>query len=152
MGAAASRLSGRRPLVMSEWEKTFIIVKPEAVARGLVGEILSRFERKGLKITRLAVKQIEPEVAEIHYRHHRDKPFFPGLIEAITAGPVVMAVIEGHQAIGHVRNLVGATNPLQAVPGSIRGDFANELPYNMVHASDSPETAAEEIERFFGDS
>lgn len=136
---------------MSEREQTFIIIKPEAVKRGLIGEILSRFERKGLTITRLKMTQIEPSVAEVHYGHHRDKPFFPGLIEAITAGPVVMAIIEGHQAIGHVRNLIGATNPLEAAPGSIRGDFANELPYNMVHASDSPETAREEIQRFFGD-
>src|SRR5690606_29065227 len=112
--------------------------------------ILSRFERKGLKITRLAMKQIEPSVAEIHYRHHRDKRFFPGLIEAITAGPVVMAVTEGHQAIAHVRNLVGATDPVEAAPGSIRGDFANQLPYNMDHASDSPDTAAEESQRLFG--
>lgn len=136
---------------MSQVEQTFVMIKPEAVQRGLIGEILSRFERKGLKITRLAMKQIEPSVAEVHYRHHRDKPFFPGLIEAITAGPVVLAVIEGPQAIAHVRNLIGATNPLQAVPGSIRGDFANELPYNMVHASDGPETAREEIARFFGE-
>ena len=135
---------------MSQVERTFIIVKPEAVQRGLTGEILSRFERKGLKITRLEMRRIEPKTAEEHYAHHRDKPFFPELIEAITAGPVVMAVLEGPHAIKHVRNLVGATNPVEAVPGSIRGDFANELPYNMVHASDSPETAEEEIRRFFG--
>src|SRR5690625_3440614 len=131
-------------------EQTFIIVKPEAVVRGLTGEILRRFEQKGLKITRLQMTQITEETARVHYGHHADKPFFPGLLEAITAGPVVMAILEGPDAIKHVRNLIGATNPIEAQPGSIRGDFASELPYNMVHASDAPETAAEEIARFFG--
>lgn len=134
-----------------EVQQTFIIVKPEAVARGLVGEILKRFEDKGLKIRRLAVKQIEPDVARVHYGHHADKPFFGELIEAITAGPVVIGVLEGPGAIAHVRNLIGATDPLKAAPGTIRGDFALQNPYNMVHASDSPETAREEIARFFGD-
>lgn len=132
------------------WERTFVIIKPEAVERGLVGEILARFERKGLKITRLRDGRISREVAREHYRHHADKPFFEGLLDAITAGPVVYAIVEGPSAIAHVRNLVGATNPVEATPGSIRGDFARELPYNMVHASDSPQTAEEEIRRFFG--
>lgn len=131
-------------------EQTFIIIKPEAVKRGLVGEILSRFEAKGLRIVRLQVEQIRKEIAEVHYGHHADKPFFPELLQAITAGPVVMAILEGKNAIAHVRNLIGATNPLEAVPGTIRGDFALENPYNMIHASDAPETAREEIERFFG--
>lgn len=131
-------------------EQTFIIVKPEAVARGLTGEILRRFEQKGLKIVRLEMTQISEETARVHYGHHADKPFFPGLIEAITAGPVVMAILEGPNAIKIVRNIIGATNPVEALPGTIRGDFALELPYNMVHASDAPETAAEEIKRFFG--
>ena len=133
-----------------ELEQTFIIVKPEAVARGLVGEILRRFENKGLKIRRLAVKEIEPDVARVHYGHHTDKPFFGELIEAITAGPVVIGVLEGPGAVAHVRNLIGATDPLKAAPGTIRGDFAVQNPYNMVHASDSTETAREEIARFFG--
>lgn len=133
-------------------EQTFIIIKPEAVARGLVGEILKRFENKGLKIRRLAVKQIEPETAKVHYGHHADKPFFGELIEAITAGPVVIGVLEGPGAIAHVRNLIGATDPLKAAPGTIRGDFAVQNPYNMVHASDSPETAQAEIARFFGEA
>lgn len=133
-----------------ELEQTFIIVKPEAVARGLVGEILRRFENKGLKIRRLAVKEIEPDVARVHYGHHADKPFFGELIEAITAGPVVIGVLEGPGAVAHVRNLIGATDPLKAAPGTIRGDFAVQNPYNMVHASDSTETAREEIARFFG--
>lgn len=132
-------------------EQTFIIVKPEAVARGLVGEILSRFERKGLAIRRLAVHQVSEEAARVHYGHHAEKPFFGELIEAITAGPVVIAVLEGPGAVQHVRNLIGATDPLKAAPGTIRGDFAVQNPYNMVHASDSPETAREEIRRFFGE-
>jgi len=131
-------------------EQTFIIVKPEAVSRGLTGEILRRFEQKGLKITRLEMTQIAEETARVHYGHHADKPFFPGLLEAITAGPVVMTILEGPNAIKQVRNLIGATDPTEAQPGSIRGDFASELPYNMVHASDAPATAAEEIARFFG--
>lgn len=131
-------------------ERTFIIVKPEAVRRGLVGEILGRFEKKGLTISRLAVGQVTRDVAKVHYGHHADKPFFPELIEAITAGPVVFAVLEGPNAIRLVRTLIGATNPLEALPGTIRGDYALENPYNMVHASDSTETAAAEIERFFG--
>lgn len=131
-------------------ERTFIIVKPEAVKRGLVGEILRRFEQKGLQIKRLQMSVITEDVARVHYGHHADKPFFPALLTAIMAGPVVMAVLEGPNAIAHVRNLIGATNPLEAKPGTIRGDFALANPYNMVHASDSPETAEAEIARFFG--
>lgn len=130
-------------------EQTFIIVKPEGVARGLVGEVLGRFERKGLKIKRLALGEVSEEKAKVHYGHHADKPFFGELIEAITSGPVVFAVLEGPGAVQHVRNLIGATNPFKAAPGTIRGDFAVENPYNIVHASDSPENAQEEIERFF---
>lgn len=131
-------------------EQTFVMIKPEAVARGLVGEILGRFERKGLAIRRLAVYEVSEELAKVYYGHHADKPFFGELIEAITAGPVVIAVLEGPNAVQHVRNLIGATDPLKAQPGTIRGDFAVQNPYNMVHASDSPETAKEEIRRFFG--
>lgn len=132
-------------------EQTFIMIKPEAVARGLVGEILSRFERKGLAIRRLALHRVSEEVARVHYGHHADKPFFGELIQAITAGPVVIAVLEGPNAVQHVRNLIGATDPLKAQPGTIRGDFAVQNPYNMIHASDSPENAREEIRRFFGE-
>lgn len=130
-------------------EQTFVIIKPEGVKRGLVGEVLSRFERKGLKIVRLEMGQVTPEVARVHYGHHADKPFFPGLIEAITDGPVVFAILEGPSAVKVVRNLVGATDPIQAAPGTIRGDFGAENPRNVVHASDSVETAALEIQRFF---
>jgi len=132
-------------------EQTFIIVKPDGVARGLVGEILRRFENKGLKIRRLAMTKIDPEVAKVHYGHHADKPFFGELIEAITAGPAVIAVLEGPGAVAHVRNLIGATDPLKAAPGTVRGDFALQNPYNLVHASDSPEMARVEIARFFGE-
>jgi nucleoside-diphosphate kinase len=132
-------------------ERTFVIVKPEAVKRGLIGEILRRFEQKGLRVTHLKMATISEDVARVHYGHHADKPFFPELIRAITAGPVAMAILEGSNCIRHVRNLIGATNPVEAIPGSIRGDFAVANPYNMVHASDSPETAELEIKRFFGE-
>lgn len=132
-------------------EQTFIIIKPEAVQRGLVGEILRRFEAKGLKIRRLEMRQISEEVAREHYGHHADKPFFGELIEAITAGPVVFAVLEGPGAVAHVRNLIGATDPFKAAPGTIRGDFALQNPFNIVHASDSVENARAEIARFFGE-
>ena len=131
-------------------EQTFIMVKPDGVARGLVGEILRRFENKGLKIKRLAMGEVSPETARVHYGHHADKPFFGELIEAITSGPVVFAVLEGPGAVAHVRNLIGATDPFKAAPGTIRGDFAVQNPFNIIHASDSPETAREEIARFFG--
>lgn len=131
-------------------ERTFVMVKPEGVEKGLIGEVLARMERKGLKITRLAMGRLEAKVAEEHYAHLKDKPFFGELVEYITSGPVAMAVVEGPNAVRHVRNLIGATNPLEAAPGTIRGDFAVELPYNIVHASDSPETAEIEIRRFFG--
>lgn len=130
-------------------EETFIIIKPEAVAKHLVGEILARFERKGLCIKQLSVTQIEEEVLREHYAHHSDKPFFSHLIEAMTCGPVVLAVLEGEDAVAQVRNIVGATDPAKAAPGTIRGDFALRLPYNMVHAADSPDNAQVEIKRFF---
>lgn len=131
-------------------ERTFVMVKPEGVQRGLIGEVLGRLERKGLKITRLAMGRLDAKVAKEHYAHLKDKPFFGELVEYITSGPVAMAVVEGPNAVAHVRNLIGATDPLKAAPGTIRGDFAVELPYNIVHASDSPETAEVEIRRFFG--
>ncbi|MBE3582652.1 MAG: nucleoside-diphosphate kinase [Limnochordaceae bacterium] len=131
-------------------ERTLIIVKPEGVARGLTGEILSRFERKGLKLVALKLGRVTPEQARVHYGHHADKPFFPDLIAAITAGPVVFAVFEGENAIRLGRLLIGATNPLEALPGTIRGDLALDSLHNLVHASDGPETARAEIQRFFG--
>lgn len=131
-------------------EQTFIIIKPEAVERRLVGEILGRFERKGLEIKGLRVTKISEDLAKEHYAHHENKPFFSQLIEAITRGPVVLAVLEGNDSVSQVRTLVGATDPVKAAPGTIRGDLAVRLPYNMVHAADSPANALIEIERFFG--
>ncbi|MGE5481982.1 MAG: nucleoside-diphosphate kinase [Bacteroidota bacterium] len=131
-------------------ERTLIIVKPEGVTRGLVGEVISRFERKGLRLVALRLGKVSEEVARVHYGHHADKPFFPALIGAITAGPVVFAVFEGENATRIGRILIGATNPLEALPGTIRGDFALDSLHNIVHASDAPGTAAAEIERFFG--
>jgi len=132
-------------------EQTFVIIKPEAVERRFIGEILTRFERKGFSIKQLAVTRIEKDLAEEHYAHHQDKPFFSHLIESITAGPVVLAILEGEDAITQVRNMVGATDPVKAAPGTIRGDLAIHLPYNMVHAADTPAAVEAEIKRFFGD-
>ena len=133
-------------------EKTLVIIKPEGVKRGLVGEYISRFEKKGLAIKQLAVKQIPAELAKIHYAHLADKPFFQGIIDAFTASEVVLMILEGECAVAVVRKMIGATNPLEAEPGTIRGDFGGALPYNIIHASDSVESAEIEIKRFFSDS
>ncbi|MDI6870487.1 MAG: nucleoside-diphosphate kinase [Bacillota bacterium] len=130
-------------------EQTFIIIKPEAVQRGLVGTVLTRFENRGLAIKRLEVRQIGRDLARVHYAHLRGKPFFEGVLDSITAGPVVLGVLEGENAIELVRQLLGATDPMKAAPGTIRGDYGTVLPYNVVHASDSPESAAREIGLFF---
>lgn len=130
-------------------ERTFIIVKPEAVERGLIGTVLTRFENRGLKIRKLEVREISRDLAKVHYAHLSDKPFFAGVLDSITAGPVVTGILEGENAIELVRTLLGATDPLKAAPGTIRGDFGTVLPYNVVHASDSPESAAREIGLFF---
>lgn len=132
-------------------EQTFIIVKPEAVRRGLVGEVLKRFEQRGLAIKRLEVREIPRELAAVHYQHLKDKPFFGGVLDSFTEGPVVTAILEGPDAIKVVRSVVGATNPVEAAPGTIRGDYGTFLPFNVVHASDSPETAEREIGLFFPD-
>lgn len=130
-------------------EQTFIIVKPEAVQRGLIGTVLTRFENRGLKVKKLEVREISRDLAKVHYAHLADKPFFPGVLDSITAGPVVTAILEGEGAIDLVRAVLGATDPLKAAPGTIRGDFGTVLPYNVVHASDSPESATREIGLFF---
>lgn len=130
-------------------EKTLIIVKPEGVQRGLVGEVLSRFESKGLKLAGLKIMKISRSLAEEHYGIHRGKPFYEGLVSHITSSPVVVGVLEGPNVISIVRTLVGATNPVEAAPGTIRGDFGLEIGFNMVHASDSPETAEKEVSLFF---
>lgn len=130
-------------------ERTLVIVKPDGVQRGLIGEIINRLERRGLKIVGLKMIRITEALARRHYGVHEGKPFFPGLIQYITSAPVVVMVVEGKKAIEVVRNTLGATNPANAAPGTIRADFAVEIGRNLVHGSDSPETAAFEIPLFF---
>jgi len=130
-------------------ERTLILVKPDAFARGLTGEILARFEHKGLKIVALRHMTVERELAERHYAEHSERPFFGELVQFITSGPLVALVLEGAHAVGAARQVIGATDPLQAASGSIRGDFALEVGQNMVHGSDSPESAARETALFF---
>jgi nucleoside-diphosphate kinase len=130
-------------------ERTLILVKPDAFARGLTGEIVARFERKGLRIVAMRYTQLERELAERHYAEHEGKPFYGELVDFITSGPLVALVLEGHEAVRAARQVIGATNPLDAVPGSIRGDFALEVGQNMVHGSDGPESAAREVGLFF---
>ena len=126
-------------------EKTFAMIKPDAVQRGLVGTIISRYEAKGLRIAAMKIMQVTDELARQHYAEHVNKPFFPGLLSYITSGPVVALVLEGKNAVAEVRKLNGATNPLEAACGTIRGDFAQEVGRNVVHGSDSVESAAREI-------
>lgn len=130
-------------------QRTLILVKPDAFARGLTGEIIARFERKGLRLAALNKLTMPRELAERHYQEHAGKPFYDGLLEFITSGPLVSLVLEGDQAIDAARQMIGATDPLEASPGSIRGDYALVMRYNMVHGSDSPESAAREIALFF---
>ncbi len=132
-------------------QRTLILVKPDAFARGLTGEIIARFERKGLRLAALRLMTVTRDLAERHYAEHAERPFFGELVEFITSGPLVAMVLEGAEAIRAARQLIGATNPLEAAPGSIRGDFAIETGANMVHGSDSPESAAREIGLFFED-
>ncbi len=132
-------------------ERTFVMVKPDGVQRGLVGEIISRLERKGLKIVAIKMLKIPMEMAERHYEEHKNKPFFSSLISYITSGPVIAMVVEGKNAVKVVRKLVGATNPAEAEPGTIRGDFGLDLGRNVVHASDSIASAEREIRLFFRD-
>ncbi|ADB51075.1 nucleoside-diphosphate kinase [Conexibacter woesei] len=129
--------------------RTLILVKPDAFARGLTGEILARFERKGLSIVALEKQTLTREIAETHYAEHSERPFFGELVEFITSGPLVAAVLEGHEAVKAARQVIGATNPIEAATGSIRGDFALEVGKNMVHGSDSDESAAREAAIFF---
>src|SRR5919107_1410396 len=131
-------------------DRTLIPVKPDAFARGLTGEIIARFERKGLRIVALKHMTVDEDLAKRHYAEHEGKPFFDELVEFITSAPLVAMVLEGEQAIVAARQVIGATNPLQAAPGSIRGDFAISVGQNMVHGSDSPESGEREAELFFG--
>jgi nucleoside-diphosphate kinase len=132
-------------------DRTLILVKPDAFARNLTGEILARFERKGLKIVAMRHMTVTRDLAERHYAEHSERPFFGELVDFITSGPIVAAVLEGVDAVKAARQLIGATNPLEAAPGTIRGDFAIEMGTNMVHGSDSPESAAREADLFFGE-
>jgi nucleoside-diphosphate kinase len=131
--------------------RTLILVKPDAFSRGLTGELIARFERKGLKIAALRQMTMTRELAQRHYAEHDGKPFFEELVSFITSGPLVAMVLEGGQAVAAARQVIGATDPLQASPGSIRGDLAVEVGLNLVHGSDSDEAAAREADLFFGD-
>ncbi|MQY06214.1 nucleoside-diphosphate kinase [Actinomadura macrotermitis] len=130
-------------------ERTLILVKPDGVRRGIVGEVVSRIERKGLKLVALELKHLPRETAEAHYAEHSARPFFGELVEFITGGPLVALVAEGPRAIEAFRALAGATDPVAAAPGTIRGDFALEIGENIVHGSDSPDSAEREIKLFF---
>lgn len=132
-------------------ERTLVIIKPDAVQRGLIGPVLARLERRGLRFAAMKLMQITPELASRHYAIHKGKPFYEVLIEFITSGPVVVAVIEGRDAINIVRKTMGATNPAEAEPGTIRADFGLEIGRNLVHGSDGPDTAAYEIPLFFAE-
>jgi nucleoside-diphosphate kinase len=130
-------------------DRTLILVKPDAFARGLTGEIIARFERKGLTIVAMRHMTLDRALAERHYAEHAERPFFGELVEFITSGPLVAMVLEGADAVTAARQQIGATNPLEAAPGSIRGDFAIEMGENLVHGSDSPEAAQRETALFF---
>ena len=132
-------------------ERTLVLVKPDAVRRGLAGEILARFELRGLAIRAAKLVSVSRDLAERHYAEHTEKPFFGELVEFITSGETLALVLEGEGAIAVVRTTMGATNPAQAAPGTIRGDLALSMPDNLVHGSDGPETAAREIALWFGD-
>ena len=132
-------------------DRTLILVKPDAFARALTGEIIARFERKGLRLAALKQMTLERELAEQHYAEHEGKPFYGELVDFITSGPLVAMVLEGDRAVEAARQVIGATDPLDAAPGSIRGDFATQVGQNMVHGSDSPDSAAREVALFFGD-
>jgi nucleoside-diphosphate kinase len=130
-------------------DRTLILVKPDAFARGLTGQIVARFERKGLQIVAMRHMIVTPDLAERHYAEHAERPFFGELVQFITSGPIVAMVLEGKEAVKAARQVIGATNPLEAATGSIRGDYAIEVGQNMVHGSDSPESAAREAALFF---
>jgi nucleoside-diphosphate kinase len=130
-------------------ERTLVLVKPDGVRRGLVGEVISRLERKGLSLVAMNLRILDEATARRHYGEHEGKPFFAGLVEFITSGPLVTLVVEGPRAVEAVRTLMGVTDPVQAEPGSLRGDYALEIGENLVHGSDSPESAKREIDLFF---
>jgi len=130
-------------------QRTLVLVKPDGVQRGLIGEIVGRVEARGLKLVALKLMQITPELANRHYTEHKGKPFFDGLVAFITSGPVVAMIWEGREAVSVVRTIMGSTDPLKAAPGTIRGDLALDHGMNLIHGSDSPERAQVEIDLFF---
>ena len=130
-------------------EQTLIIVKPEGVQRGLIGQVIARFEQKGLKVVGLKLMQIPREMAERHYAEHAGKPFYVGLVNHITSSPVVVGVLEGPEAISVARTMMGVTNPKAAAPGTIRGDYGLDIGLNILHGSDGPESAVREVSIFF---
>lgn len=135
---------------MPERQRTFIMVKPDGVRRRLVGDVVSRIERKGYEIREMKLFTIDETLAKKHYAEHVERPFFADLLSFITSGPVVAMVVEGADAVAGMRQLMGATNPIDAAPGSIRGDYATTIGENIVHGSDSPESAEREVNLFFG--
>jgi len=137
----------RKPLS----ERTLVLIKPDGVRRGLAGDVLSRIERKGLRIVAMDMRVVAKDLAETHYAEHTEKPFYGSLVEFITSGPLVALVVEGPRAIEAFRALAGATDPVKAAPGTIRGDYALEVQDNIVHGSDSPDSAEREIKIFFPD-
>ncbi len=130
-------------------ERTFVAIKPDGVKRGLIGKIIDRFETKGFKIVAMKLLQVTPELAAKHYEEHQGKPFYNRLVNYITSGPIVAMVVEGYRAIESVRHMVGCTDPVKADVGTIRADFAQVMEYNVIHASDAPESAAREISIYF---
>jgi nucleoside-diphosphate kinase len=130
-------------------ERTLVLVKPDGVRRGLAGEVISRLEQKGLRLVAMELRTLDRSTAEEHYGEHRERPFFGELVDFITGGPLVALVVEGPNAVAGTRRLMGVTNPVEATPGSIRGDYALEIGQNLVHGSDSPESATREIGIFF---
>ena len=134
---------------MKTEERTFVAIKPDGVKRGIIGQIIQRFENKGFKIVGMKLLQVTPDLAAKHYEEHQGKPFYTRLVHYITSGPIVAMVIEGYEAIESVRHIVGATNPMNADVGTIRADFAQVMEYNVIHASDSPTSAQREINLYF---
>jgi len=132
-------------------QRTLVLIKPDAIERGLVEEIVSRLERKGLKIIALKMFQMDKAMAERHYAIHKGRPFFPALVDFITSSPIIAAVVEGENAVEVVRRMMGETDPLRAAPGTIRGDFGLDIGHNLIHGSDSEENAQQEISLFFSE-
>jgi len=139
----------RRTHRVAENQRSLVIIKPDAVQRGLIGEILARYERRGLRIAAMKLEVVSPRTAEEHYAEHQGKPFFAGLVEYITSSPSVVLILEGPEAVGIVRKMNGATRPAEAEPGTVRGDYGLTVGRNLVHASDSVESAAREVGIFF---